>query len=307
MSQRARRRLVRQWELTLLLHDQNQGIGVARICRELDISRPTLYRYINFLKSAGVPIESTRVNGEVRYRLDGRALPSLGANDLQVAALQLARERLKPLDGTRLFAAVDELLGDNVGNGSVRVRADAASHARGFAADIERAIDQGRLVRARYRPWGRSAQSREFEPVKLLVYADHLYVHAWDLERRDWRTFKLARVESLTLGERSAQHPAYDDDELLRHAVGVWSGEPIDVRIKVRADFIRMAKEWPLHPEQNIDHHRHGWADLRATVAGLEECLRWVLRWGRYVFVEEPEELRRLVRHELETSLVNYR
>lgn len=51
-------------------------------------------------------------------------------------------------------------------------------------------------------PAGRSAggpvaRSRRVEPVQLVVLGGHWYLFAWDLDRTDWRVFRLDRMESV--------------------------------------------------------------------------------------------------------------
>lgn len=63
------------------------------------------------------------------------------------------------------------------------------------------------------------AQPRSVEPVRLVFLSDRWYLHGWDRDRRDWRTFRLDRIADASLtGNRfvPARLPREDVAALLR-------------------------------------------------------------------------------------------
>lgn len=106
--------------------------------------------------------------------------------------------------------------------------------------------------------------------------------------------------------ERIWRLPPYDPDEVFRHTVGIWSGEPVDVVIRLSEMGARFLADWPLSEEQRVEPLPDGGAVVRATVAGDVEVLRWVTRWGRHAEVLKPERLRAMVADELRAALRAY-
>ncbi|WP_166969439.1 helix-turn-helix transcriptional regulator [Brevibacterium atlanticum] len=112
------------------------------------------------------------------------------------------------------------------------------SWAETTATDEASAPDQKRQgSRAQRQACSPQGQARRVEPVQLVVLGGHWYLYAWDLERSDWRVFRLDRmsgVHATTFVFSSRDHPdaeaavssavtsaAYRHTVVLRTDVGV--------------------------------------------------------------------------------------
>ncbi|MEY4549339.1 MAG: hypothetical protein RL685_5534, partial [Pseudomonadota bacterium] len=107
----SRRVLSRQWRLVQELNGSRMGLSIQRLQDATESSRSTVYRDLELLRQAGVPIEPVTLNGEARYRmLRPLELPGLGLNALQLSALHLARSELQGLAGAGFVSELDALL-----------------------------------------------------------------------------------------------------------------------------------------------------------------------------------------------------
>jgi predicted DNA-binding transcriptional regulator YafY len=97
----------RQWRLLEKLHGRRTGLTARTLLEELGTSRATFYRDLRLLQDAGFKFATEEVNGEVRYRLLGEAMPPVQPSSRQVLALRLARRMLAPLEGTRVLRELD--------------------------------------------------------------------------------------------------------------------------------------------------------------------------------------------------------
>jgi predicted DNA-binding transcriptional regulator YafY len=69
------------------------------------------------------------------------------------------------------------------------------------------------LVKFAYRDRERTTTRREVEPYRLVNWGRRWYLVAWDLERADWRTFRVDRLTlRLPLGRRFAPRALPDED-----------------------------------------------------------------------------------------------
>lgn len=311
-AKQTRERLVRQWRILDALQGKRRGMKAAQLMEELGVSRATLYRDLQVLLESPLPIVKEVVTGEARYALAHHGFPSLVPSGRQVAALYLARRMLEPLDGSAVVDEMDSLLrrfmrADPHPKPITLAEAKRSSN-RDHIRALERAIEERRRLRLRYLGVAdRQAADRVVEPVELRLHEGHLYLMALDLERDGFRTFKVSRMQAVTVLDESARsHPEYDADEVFRHSMGIWSGEPIDVEIRLSAMGHRFLMDWPLATNQEVVALDDGGAIVRATVAGDIEVLRWVTRWGRHAEVLAPEGLREAVRDELGAALGFY-
>jgi predicted DNA-binding transcriptional regulator YafY len=308
----ARRVLVRQWELVRMLGAKHYGLTVRQLCARTGVSKQTLYRDIETLQDAGVPLASNTSNGEARYRLLHDAeLPALGLTALQIAALHLARMQLEPFAGAAFVAELDVLLTklrpvdlqETFQFATARV-----GHARALKL-IERAIQMKRRTRIEYRAVSRrgSPSVVHVEPYFLRVADGEAYVRGWCVERSADRTYKLARIKAIELTEDQATHSPQDSPtEAFSGAIKAWSGEPTTVRIAIDRDFAWLADEYPLVPDQRTLKGRNSSTVIEAHVAGIVEAAKWVLSWGGVAEALEPPELRAMVRGELAKALNKY-
>jgi predicted DNA-binding transcriptional regulator YafY len=311
-SRSARNMLIRQWQILQLLHGRRRGLTPKRLIEETGSSRATLYRDLDMLEQAGVPLLRETVNGEARVSLLGDKLPELTATPLQWDALRLARSFLVPLEGTSLLAELDALLDRNrpkkpaaTPDGPEAPETPGARHARSLAA-VDAAIAQRKKLRFRYRSAGQAEyRTRTVDPLMWRLVEEHVYLIAYEPEL-GYRTFKVARMSHTErLDEDAAAHEV-DEDELFRGAVKIWSGPPVEVEIRISPYAARLLPEYPLSREQEVQPLDDGGALLRAKVAGTKEVTRWVLHWGAHAEVLAPPALRHELREELRDALAPY-
>lgn len=306
---RMQERLKRLCVLLETLRASRRGLTVVAMAECTGASRATVYRDLKLLDEAGFELVNEKVNGEARRRLPADAFQKFGLSAGQVHALRLARETLAPLEGTRLLTTLDSLLRES-GSRPLPVKTHGVKRATSprVVADLERALSDRRRIEMDYRGVSDVASVRRVaDPRELLVREGQLYLWAWDLDREDWRTFKISRIASVTvLDVPASPHPGFEEISDLSRSVRVWTGDPIDVCIRVAPRAASLVSEYPLVEGQVVQHRPDRSALLRATVAGLVETVRWILGWGRDATALEPPELVDAMRMELEAALAGY-
>jgi len=304
----------RQWIVYEALRSRARGLTIPQLVEATGIPRSTVYRYIHVFEQAGVPLATDRVNGEARHRLMEAALPAFALERDELAALALARELLRPFDGTRVVEQLDALL-RRLSLARVprapswlSIGGPAAESDRGALRAIDLAIRDGHRLAFDYRAADDDAPERRVvDPVSVRLHRGQPYLIAFDVKRADWRTFKLARIAGgLELAGEAAPHSDFDEAKLFAHSAGIWTGDVVDVAVRLAAEVAPRAAEWPLASNQVAEAREDGSVVVRAKVAGIAEPLRWVLSWGAAAEAMEPDELREAVRAELSGALRGY-
>ncbi len=302
----------RQWTVYEALRSRRRGLTAPSLVDVTGIPRSTVYRYLKLFEGAGLPITKERINGEVRHRLLETALPAFALTADELAALVVARQMLEPLEGTGMVDHLDRLLkrlaGDPRRPPWLSVAGDPGERDRGALRAIDIALREGHRFAFDYASAGDGAvERRVVDPVALRLRGGHTYLIAFDVSARDWRTFKVVRIRGELSFEGDADpHPEYDERALFGHSVGIWSGDPVDVAVRLSPAVADRAKEWPLVADQQLDPQPDGSVIVRARVAGLPETLRWVLGCGADAEALEPAELREAVARELEGAVARY-
>lgn len=304
-----RDRIVRLCVLLQALRASRRGLTVAMLVAETGSCRATVYRDLRVLRDAGVWIERKLVNGQARHRIPEESLALRGLAVPQLVAIAVARDALSALEGTEIVTLLDRILSDRAAPTSrVHVRSAARLRRPAVLSAIDRATRDHRRLRILYRGVRDSTwRWREVDPGALQLQDGDPYLWAWALDRTAWRTFKVARIREVeVLSEPALPHPGLAEVMALPHAVRVWSAPPVEVVVRIAPEVAWLVGEHPLVPDQRLESQPDGSVLVRATVAGLVEATRWILRWGAHACALEPSELRERIRDELEQALRPY-
>jgi predicted DNA-binding transcriptional regulator YafY len=189
----------------------------AELATRLDITPRTLRRDVQRLRSLGYPVHATPgVAGG--YRLGaGAALPPLLLDDdeavavavsLQTAASQtvtgIAETALRAL--TKLEQVLPGRLRERVatlGLATVALPRTAPTIDPGLLTEIAGACRSRRTLAFAYRSHGGEVTQRQVEPHRVVHTGYRWYLVARDIDRDDWRTFRVDRIDApLTPGAR---------------------------------------------------------------------------------------------------------
>ncbi|GAB1510267.1 YafY family protein [Actinophytocola sp. KF-1] len=164
----------------------------------------TLRRDLERLREFGYPVASTRGPGGSYRLVAGKAMPPLVLTDDEaiatVAGLRMAAQTSEAADGA--LRKLERVLPPRL-RGRVRAMA-AVTHAVTRQAPDLAVVDtlavaahERRDVRFTYRNRAGAETERHVEPYRQVLLDRHWYLLAWDLDRTDWRTFRVDRIASV--------------------------------------------------------------------------------------------------------------
>jgi predicted DNA-binding transcriptional regulator YafY len=132
-----------------------------------------------------------------------------------------------------------------------------------------------------------------------LLFSDHnWYVIGHSSEHGEVRNFKLVRIQSAELLDRTYSVPrSFDLDDYLGNS---WrmipeSGRDTRVVVKFGSLVARNVSEVNWHKSQQIQFQPDGSMIFQVTISGLTEIAWWILGYGDQAEVVQPTKLRRLV------------
>ncbi|MFE2756616.1 helix-turn-helix transcriptional regulator [Actinosynnema sp. NPDC059335] len=312
--------------LSLLLLLQSRGRMTAQeLADELEVSVRTVYRDVEALGSAGVPVYADRgpaggyrlVDG-YRTRLTG--LTTEEADSLFLAgmpgpAAELGLGAVVAAAQLKVLAALPPELRSRAARVRERFHLDAPGWFRGgegtpHVAAIADAVWQQRRLRIRYVRWAQVEVERTVDPLGLVLKAGTWYLVARtgtgpgpaDGGRADdLRTYRISRVLELTALDESFERPVGFD---LAEFWAGWSERferrlyPMRVTVRMTPDGLRGARVLlGLAAARELrDVEPEGeWTTVRVPVESLEHAAVDLLRLGPEVDVVEPPELRERV------------
>ncbi len=299
----------------LLLLQTNGKMTASRLAEELEVSVRTIYRDIEALSSAGVPIYAESGPGGGVRLVDGyrTRLTGLTAEEAEALALSGLPGAASELGlGTVLAAAqlkVDAALPPELRRRAVRMRERFHLDAPGWfareepvphLAALSRAVWEERRLEIRYKKWDGEVR-RALDPLGLVLKAGVWYLVALSGRTRSTRTFRVSRVLGVKeLHEAAVRPPDFD---LASHwaAAGEAFFETmvkVDVRIRVQRTHVgwlryvvsRGAAEDAIATASEPDGD--GWVETTIGMEHVDHAEQELLRFGGALEVLHPPELR---------------
>ncbi|HEY3776383.1 MAG TPA: WYL domain-containing protein [Solirubrobacteraceae bacterium] len=193
--------------LLSLLQMRREWTG-SELSSRLEVDVRTVRRDVEKLRSLGYPIESARgVAGGYRLGAGGE-LPPLLLDDAEAVAVAVglrtaASGSVSGIEeaSVRALAKLEQLLPSRLRR-RVRTLGDVTSAFTfqtervdaDLLADVAAACRDTMQVRFAYLTRDERAGERHAEPTAVVYSGSRWYLLAWDLERDDWRTFRVDRI-----------------------------------------------------------------------------------------------------------------
>ena len=277
--------------LSVLL--QEERVTAPELAEKFEVSRRTINRDIEDLCKAGIPVcTSQGAGGGISimdgYRMDRTLLTS---KDMQMILAGL--RSLDSVSGSHYYGQLMEKIksgSSDFVSGRDSMLIDLSSWYKEMIAPkielIQDAIEERRLLTFYYyAPSGDSA--RTIEPYYLVFKWSSWYVWGWCTARKDFRMFKLNRMDALLKDEAGfdSRKVPIPDLSIQRIFPG---------KIRVKALFTNDSK-WRLVEEFGIHcftEKEDGTLLFTADYTDQENLLCWLLTFGAKVEVLEPVEVR---------------
>jgi predicted DNA-binding transcriptional regulator YafY len=292
----------------LALLQRRPSWTAVELAAELGVTDRSVRRDMERLRALGYPVHATPGVGG-GYRLGaGTRLPPLLLDDEEAIAtavsLRLAAGGTVAGAGDaalRAFAKLDQVMPPRL-RAEVRAVHGATETLLGPGVEIDaellvtfaRACRDAVRVRFRYAARDGAERERIVEPVRMVATSRRWYLMAWDVDRHDWRTFRLDRMRDViatTWHFRPRQHP--DPAAHVQRSVTEAPYRYLArVRLHAPSDRIR-----ELVPPQvgRVEDDRDGWCVLVAGGDELDWLAMHVARLGFETEVLDPPELREAI------------
>lgn len=222
----------------------NQGrIGARELAERFEVSPRTIYRDIDAINMAGIPVRSaTGVGGGFEimpeYKLDKKVFSAADLSALLMGLSSLSNivrgdELVHALAKIKSFIPADRAKDIELRADQIRIDLSpwmGGSEIPSCLETIQAALQENRLLTFDYIAHHGNKTARTVEPYQLVWKSSHWYFQGYCHQRNDYRLFRLSRISNLRLREetfapRGYQKPILDFAE-------TW--EAIQIKIKLR-------------------------------------------------------------------------
>ncbi len=297
-----------------LIHKElanHRAPNASTLAEKIGVSPKTIRRDIKCMQEDWeLPIEYDAAEHAYSYTREVGTFPPVLVNEGEVLALFVAHQAMSAYEGTPfekpLHSAFFKLAHSLKGEFSI----DLASLDKTLSfknvgvaeADltvfdfISQATLHSREVEFNYRKLEDSKPGkRRVQPYHIACVNQLWYLFAFDIDRKEMRTFAVPRIRGpLKRGRAFSKPKNFSLADHLMNSFGVFSssGEPQEIILDFSPFAARLVSERSWHPSQTLQPHHDGSLTLTLELGSLEEIERWILGWGEHVQVLAPDTLR---------------
>ncbi len=277
-------------------------ITAAELAAKFEVSIRTVYRDVELINQAGIPVASfTGADGG--FELTNGFF--LTRQHFSVDDLSVIYTLLKAMEGTmgsavapamRKLASLNPELANEGSREAVMLSIRMSDEERNIVQELFRVVRQFRVVRLAYTSASGTATERSVEPLNLLWEKGVWYLEGYCRSRRSKRYFRVSRIASLDVSEerfvprRMPNEPEQD--------------EPQGIHAHLRfasAVRTRVLEQFPGECEYRGDS-----IDVRTTFYKKEYALSVIVSYGTDVEIVSPAELRDDVAAHIESIRRHY-
>ncbi len=284
-------------EISLIL--LNRGIvGAAEFAERFGVSERTIYRDIEALCAAGIPIVSYPGRNGGYGLVEGFRMDRQLLSPDELSALTATLEGLSnAFEDPRWARTIEKLksLAANLPRGRKRpeeylfIDLHRGSFSRKWMSVVRIGIEENRIVSIRYLDVRGRESTRKIEPAAMILWLQTWYLYGFCRLRNDWRMFRMSRIRSASLErERFLPRPVnlrsrpWDNTDPDRTTVRIWLRFTPQTRV-LAEDFFGPDRMTP-EPDGSV-----------RTVAEFPETewlYRFLLGFGTGVEILSPERIR---------------
>ena len=294
----------RLFQIVLILLNK-KTITAKKLSEHFNVSIRTIYRDIEALSFAGIPIYSLRgKNGGIKllesYILDKSLLSSKEQNEILYAL-----ESLKASN----YPDVDEVLKklNLIFNKSSDywIEIDFSrygSNDNTLFNNIKKAILNSQAIKFTYFNTNGETSQRNVNPLKIWFKEKALYLFDYCQKKNEIRQFKINRIKNLTLTNE------YFERRLINYNINSNDNDISKkiVKIIVEVDKSQAYRVYDEFSEKNISKTENG--NFKVIMENYENewLYGYLLSFGEYLKIIAPERIKNILSHKIEQMRKNY-
>ncbi|PRX28610.1 putative DNA-binding transcriptional regulator YafY [Orenia metallireducens] len=293
----------------IILLINKEKMTAKELADNFEVSRRTIYRDVETLNKAGIPVVTTKgVDGGIsildNYKMD--------KNIFKIEELETIIKALegvsKVLPDSDLENTLEKLKGFNP---------DLEEKEETFIIDyspwgndeeltekvnlIKNAIKNNFLIEFSYLSNKNQRTSRKLEPLTIILKGHSWYIYGYCRLRKDFRIFRVSRIRDLTINQEKFIRKKGTPQECLDSNNIT---DKVKLVLKVDKEYIERSYEY--FPRGSFEILEDDSAIIKTEIWENEWLYEFLLGLGEYIEVIEPMRIRDIIKAKLEKTLKKY-
>ena len=300
-------KLNRLLEITTILLNK-KTVTASELAKRFNVSTRTIYRDIDELSVSGVPVYATQgANGGIsileEYTVNRTALSNSEKESVLFALQTLQSTKYPEID------IVLEKLGSIFRNTVTDwISIDfspwgANPNANNKFTDIKTAIMQNKVIEIDYINSNNQKSRRIIEPMRLIFKSQAWYLWGFCREKQDYRMFRISRIKRVEIG----------DETFDRYNVHNEREQSVNTEEKPYTHVVLRCAEEVLYrlyddfDDKLLHDNGDGTYTLEVDFPEDEWLYGYILSFGCFVKVIEPEHIRKIIKERSEKIIEFYK
>lgn len=295
-------------EITVLLLNR-QGIKAKELAERFEVSTRTIYRDVEDLAMAGVPVYMSKGRGGgisilQEYSINKALLTKGDKESLIIALKTLKATKYPEIDSA--IEKVSSLFQNEDTEDWVQVDFShwgSNPNENQKFNKIKEAILKRRVISFKYINSLGNGSNRSIEPMKLLYKGQGWYLYGYCLLKEGIRIFRISRIKDLTVSTDE-----FNRRNLPMKAEGFsYENDPRSmVTLKLRFSEKALYRIFDDFDDKEITKNEDSSYDVTVTYPEDEWVYGYILSFGREVEVLEPPRIRELILKRLQEAIKKY-
>ncbi len=297
----------RLFEIVYILMNK-KNTTARELCERFEVSQRTIYRDIEVLCQAGIPIYTTKGKGGgislmENFVLNKSVLSEQEQNEI-LSALNLFKVTTNE-DNGQVLSKLGALFG-NKRSDWIEVdfsNWNSTEEDKYKFSLLKNAIINNCVISFQYYNSNGEKSVRSVEPYKLVFRSQAWYLFGYCRNRKDIRYFKVSRIREL--------HQENEHFQMNQKAYRSCSEPPVTVMYKSLSVHLRISSEMGFRvydefPEEAIRLEADGSFDIRTTLGEGRWLAGYLMSFEDYLEVLEPQQLREEMARKYKNALNRY-
>ena len=296
----------RLFEMVYVLLEQ-KVVTAKQLSKQFNVSQRTIYRDIDTLSLAGIPIYTEKGKGGgiallPEFVLNKSILSEKEQNEI-LSALKTLSSVESPETGQTL-KKISALFKKNVPDWLQIDFSDWNYERSSYFSDFKTAILKQRITEFDYYSSYGEKTRRQIEPIQLWFKNKAWYIKGFCLVRQDMRLFKLTRVKNLKVTnrlfiDRGLATISFDDDTAKQKNQEL-------VVLKLKIDPEMTYRVFDDFNEEMIAKQPDGSFIVSVTWSEGYWVYDFILSYGEYIEVLEPKHIREIIKNKISKIAKKY-
>ena len=293
----------RLFEIIYILLNK-ESVTAKELAEKLKVSTRTIYRDVDSLSLAGIPVYTEKGKGGGIFLLPNFVLNKSILSEAEQNEILTALHGISHVMTGETKDVLNRLstIFKRTATNWLDVDFSDWSYCKDFFNDFKIGIFERRIVAFEYFNTYGEKSERRVEPMQLWFKSKAWYIKAYCLNRQAMRLFKLTRIKNLKLTDET-----FPVRNLLSEPPPMPSKrEDTEITLRMRVAPELTYRVFDEFDEEDIERQSDGSFIVRATWPEDNWVYGYVLSYGEYGEVLEPEHLREIIKTKTHKMLGKY-